>query len=971
MAEYFDQAFYLQENVTRLNFLEYQGRTDWTADEVLTLIEDSKFETARNHFDQFGFKAEKADGVFMSPSSGFDINTYIDANVNRLNDTEYQDRTDWTRVEVADLFSQANISPIDHYDRFKDRDDVAQSLDDIGFDPTPVAGSGEPGDTFTLTDGLDVIEGTTDDDTIKGVLDGAGNETTWNIVDEISDQGGTDTMNVRAVSTDADVSFAGRVTEGVEIFNFTHIDGSTGNNQAVEVDTNSLDGATQVWSVNGTAGGNDTLRFTNIAEGVTAGVEGGDEDLQVNHQFAAGTEATVALKGAELNQYKVQSADALEGVTVETAGSASELSNFIASDGDTVTTLNVLGNQDVDFGALTGLAGEVTIDAANLDASMTADLALSDDVEITGGQGAADTLIADVTGGDLSDDFTMSAVENLTVDTMNGGEEIDLTSVTGVETVGIRSNNNETLNVVEAPADTGVLFQGAGGDGANETVGSINFGFAGATADSPAESLAVAVDNQGTDPDSDTDEYAIQTGSLTANNVSDITVDAADADVDFDQIDADQLENLTIVAPEDFLFQTNEVGQNAAATFTSLDVSDVEGAFTATLVSNIQAGWDDTDNDVDTTYTYTGAQGVDTLTIEDQDLDTSAGDDKVVTLDVSTGAGADVVQVGSVGTNNDDQVLNLDLGAGNDELSANTTLTLGDGDHTVAFGAGTDTLTTANGAVDLSNASISGLENIVVDGADLSLAAADLIEGGTNDGDVTASVFTANYLYLAATDDQKNIDISGTDYDNVTIQGNENIGLAGDDQDNELIGDDNANIITGGEGNDNLTGNAGDDTFVFEGTASANGEDTITDFDGTSDNEELDIQSTNGLLGEAISAGSFNVDFTDGADSDLDLSGANNLGGVITSDGTIGTGDVVMTGNETTPGDGSDDDVVIADGGRGMVTASDGANGTSMNLYVVSDSDGDAGNGSITAEVQLVGTITIADYANIDGADFV
>lgn len=136
-SPYFDEVFYLEENVERLNAAAYQQRANWTAKEIRQLIAESRFETPRQHFDSFGFK------YGMSPSAGFDMDTYLEANViriNRMNEgTGHRNRTDWTKSEVAELFTEAGIDPITHYDMFGDSLEMAESLSEAGFTAVSLA----------------------------------------------------------------------------------------------------------------------------------------------------------------------------------------------------------------------------------------------------------------------------------------------------------------------------------------------------------------------------------------------------------------------------------------------------------------------------------------------------------------------------------------------------------------------------------------------------------------------------------------------------------------------------------------------------------------------------------------------------------------------------------------------------------------------------------------------------------------
>jgi hypothetical protein len=109
-------------------------------------------------------------------------------------------------------------------------------------------GTGED-DAITLTTDADNPDLTTGDDILNGILDGAGNETTWNLVDDISSPGGTNTFNVQAFNDADDISaggvagkatFAGRVTEGIQEFYVRHTDSNTDEEGTLEIDASAL-----------------------------------------------------------------------------------------------------------------------------------------------------------------------------------------------------------------------------------------------------------------------------------------------------------------------------------------------------------------------------------------------------------------------------------------------------------------------------------------------------------------------------------------------------------------------------------------------------------------------------------------------------------------------------------------------------------------------------------------------------------
>jgi Ca2+-binding RTX toxin-like protein len=298
------------------------------------------------------------------------------------------------------------------------------------------------------------------------------------------------------------------------------------------------------------------------------------------------------------------------------------------------------------------------------------------------------------------------------------------------------------------------------------------------------------------------------------------------------------------------------------------------------------------------------------------------------------------------------------------------TMTGGDGDHDITGGLGEDTLTGGKGADSLTGGA----------GADDLAGGADddrFIIGGTTDdaNDTIDGGGGDDSLSVTATTDFADTDANIRNVETVTIAdgGAIDVDLTGQTEAFDVTGGDGANAvtmgggddtvagaagddtITGGAGDDDLTGGAGSNTFVFEGTAAGNGNDTINDFDTT--NGTLDIQATNGLLGEGISPAAFNVNLAGGNGINLTTK---NLGGVITDDGLIDADDIINGG-----GNG----ILINVNDRNIVAVSDDVNGTSMNLFLVEDTTApDAFK--FNAGVTQIATVGIDDFANITAANF-
>ncbi len=141
------------------------------------------------HYLQFG-GAEGPDMSGLNPGNNFDSSSYLEAKLALLQATP-ETQADWTGKTITDLaeaFVANRITPLTHY--------LAWGKDE-GLTPTPVpageqpeGSSGTPGEVFVLTEEIDNLTGTANDDTFRG------NTTTINGGDSIDGGAGVDTFEV-------------------------------------------------------------------------------------------------------------------------------------------------------------------------------------------------------------------------------------------------------------------------------------------------------------------------------------------------------------------------------------------------------------------------------------------------------------------------------------------------------------------------------------------------------------------------------------------------------------------------------------------------------------------------------------------------------------------------------------------------------------------------------------------------------
>ncbi len=155
------------------------------------------------------------------------------------------------------------------------------------------------------------------------------------------------------------------------------------------------------------------------------------------------------------------------------------------------------------------------------------------------------------------------------------------------------------------------------------------------------------------------------------------------------------------------------------------------------------------------------------------------------------------------------------LGDGNDEFVIDSKPLVTD---VLDGGAGTDTLTIRGTDVDLSGATLTGIEAIKVSSQSLSMTQAQWDALG---GQVTRVSGASTGYILSITNSGTTTLAADSPY----------VGLTGSSGDDQLIGNAIDNILVGGTGNDALTGNAGNDRLVtgagVDSLAGGDGNDTL------------------------------------------------------------------------------------------------------------------------------------------------
>lgn len=258
------KQYYEEELKQEFTGSEYQIAT------VKTLINAAGY-NAWTHYQQFG----SAEGV--NPSNAFDASDYCAAKAEAMNKAGQKapDGTDWTAEKIAKAIDDAGMSVLEHYLTY-----AGTGEGEVAAGSTyPVSGDeqvSKPGETFTLTTGVDNLVGTAGDDVFSAVNDEV-DKSVLGAFDSIDGGAGNDTLNITDTATAAGATFLFPADFSMKSVENVTI-ATTG---AIEID---LSANADVVSIKGdargeagstvTASGNTDVALT-VAGKATATVDGG------------------------------------------------------------------------------------------------------------------------------------------------------------------------------------------------------------------------------------------------------------------------------------------------------------------------------------------------------------------------------------------------------------------------------------------------------------------------------------------------------------------------------------------------------------------------------------------------------------------------------------------------------------------------------------------------------------------------
>lgn len=437
------KQYYEEELKQEFTGSEYQIAT------VKTLINAAGY-NAWTHYQQFG----SAEGV--NPSNAFDASDYCAAKAEAMNKAGQKapDGTDWTAEKVAKAIDDAGMSVLEHYLTY-----AGTGEGEVAAGSTyPVSGDeqvSKPGETFTLTTGVDNLVGTAGDDVFSAVNDEA-DKSVLGAFDSIDGGAGNDTLNITDTATAAGVTFSFPADFSMKSVENVTI-ATTG---AINID---LSDNADVVSIKGdargeagstvTASGNTDVALT-VAGAATATVNGGKAV-----SVTAGTGAT-KVTGDSLTSVTIKGGDAatIDNDDVKDGpGKGTTLTSVVLDsvNAATTTTIKADGLTDVTVKGATEKANTVTITNSTEDHSLTVH------VDGTGykadGKSEVQTVIKDANATSM----TVEASGEKSSLALTGSAKLENLTITGDAALTLKADDLNTLKTIDGSAANGALTLGA------------------------------------------------------------------------------------------------------------------------------------------------------------------------------------------------------------------------------------------------------------------------------------------------------------------------------------------------------------------------------------------------------------------------------------------------------------------------------------------------------------------------------
>lgn len=606
------------------------------------------------------------------------------------------------------------------------------SDDDTVDDANAQNAEGADGETFNLTDELDTVGGTVNNDTVNGII-GATADTTYNVADSIDlGAGENDQVNVSLIGNGHNLG--GHGAAGAERINITYVD-TANTADAVTATMGAFSDHTSVWVQDSTnvSGNDDSVTISAIDEDAAVGVANNTAATNVSFttdgDATSGDSISLNLGGGTTGDVDIN--DATDGYDTINVVSGGASANTLGSlDGGTdFEEVVITGDQNLTLvGSIVagGLNSAVeTIDASAFTGNLTINASASEDLSATGGSGS-DTLALVVTS-DVDDDAVITGFETVafypTTDV-----EFNLSLVEGASIVSIASGTFTTapqLTLTEVAADSTFFVTGLG----SATAADANAGVTIELADDDGESDAVSFVFNNLGVDTGTVDQSI--GEIIVQGIETLNITADN----YDDLDADDIQgnDLTTI---------NYSGDADLDLASSINANSLEEFDGASATGDIHLGGA-IDNDV-TESTITTGSGSDEVantaltSTHVQEIDTGDGDDEFTTTDVAAGA-----------------TVTVDLGDGDDEIVGGDTTNAVPALFQIDGGDGEDSLEVTNANFDVA---VGNVEDILLSATPAN--GLSFIDGDA--GDVTITDIAAAGVTLVALDGE--LDASGVEY---------------------------------------------------------------------------------------------------------------------------------------------------------------------------------------------------------------
>lgn len=844
-------------------------------------------------------------------------------------------------------------------------------------------GNGNSQNNIVLTSGVDTAPGGVADDTFIGF------NRTLNAGDKLDGGAGYNTLSL---STDTALTgiFEGPYTYGgFTTVNIQRIEVTNDDDQPITLDLSGTKGVETVAALNSSqditfsqltslnANGAD-IELNNVTNG-TPNDPTPDVNVQYQDSVVAGaTTVDVVIKTSNADNLKIGSVSDSNG-GIETVNLSNEQGPSVIDTLDTdLTTLNIKATQNLKIDdALNDTVR--TIDASASTATVDIDFSDNDganqDVTYTGSSGIdivqagnADDSISTGNGDDTvnaanGDNFVDAGEGANSVTSGNGSDTIRAGA--GADTISSGSGNDDInagdgANTVNAGSGDDVVVTGAGDDTIKAGSGDDNVD-SGAGADSifTGSGLDTVVAGAGNDT------VTVDAGEFDANGDL-VTLDSFSFGDGTDELRIDQgvasAEHFTHVSSLEVLTQT---GANHNVNLNDGGDADADNEAQAAGIQIINTDWNYVGNDTIDAGGFTSALTVNIGGYTGDTDGVGGGTDSIV-----TGSGNDTIK--APGNNNvqDDDTIRGGDGSDTLILDGDTTLTTNSNfseiekivlleeeqsvdENLYSITLDNDNAPTANGTLTIDGHVLLSDEGVVISSNAVTDFAMSVI-GGAGADYVTSGV-VGDTIETGA----------GNDYVDISLGGDDNVDLGGD---NDILEVDGA--LTKG---DSVAGGAGNDTI----DASDSTRDIVDeDFTNVTSIEEFWVAEgkTNTLAAEAQEAGIRTIVSTEDTSGTVIDASAFTVGVTVIVEGTVaGNNDVVKTGsgNDTiyggvgiqsyTTGDG--DDQVIVTGTE--LTNFDSYAGGAGNDSVILDNT----NGAVNANVNLTNFSDVENFTILAGGD--